>query len=84
MRAGVKHVEAMSRTGVVMGVDAIVPPMPVRDIGHAALNGALRVIEQLIGIVAANGVVRADLRGGPTYMTKGIFGEEVVLCLRSD
>jgi len=83
MRAGAKHFEAMSGTGDVIGVDTIVPPMPVRDIGHA-LNGALRVMEQLIGIVAANGVFRADLRGGPTDVTTGMLDDEAVLCLRSD
>jgi len=83
MRAGVKHFEAMSGTGDVIGADAIVPPMPVRDIGHAVLNGALRVMEQLIGIVAANGVFRADLRGAPKDVTTGMLEDEAVLCLRS-
>lgn len=84
MRAGIKYVEAMSGTGDVIGVDAIVPPIPVRDVGQAVLNGALRVMEQLIGIVAANGVFRADLRGGPTDGTTGMLDDEAVLCRRSD
>jgi hypothetical protein len=43
-----------------MGVDdAMVPPIPVRDAGDIMLSGALRMTEQLIGSVAANGGIRA-------------------------
>jgi hypothetical protein len=50
----------MCGTGEVMGVDdAIVPPIPVRDAGGIMLSGALRMIEQLVGSVAASGGIRA-------------------------
>ena len=77
MRAEVKHFEAVFGTGDVIGVDACSRYWPC----HA---GALRVMEQLIGIVAANGVFGADLRGRPTDVTTGMLDDEAMLCLRSD
>jgi hypothetical protein len=74
----------MCGIGNITGVDAIVPPIPVRDIGDVMLNGALRVIEQPEGIVAANGVKRSGLHGGPIDTAKGMPDDEALLSLRSD
>ena len=45
-------------TGGFAGVDeAIVPPMPDREVGVAMLGGAFRVMEQPVGRAAANGAM---------------------------
>ena len=63
--------------------DAIVPPIPGRDVGGASLSGALRVIEQHVGIKVTDDVFRAGLWGEPIAITKGMLGFDAALSLRS-
>ena len=81
---GSNAVVSIRERGEDKGVEeAIVPPTPVREIGSVIFNGALRVIEQLVGIMAADVVIRAGLCGEPMAMTKGTLELDVVLILRS-
>jgi hypothetical protein len=59
---GSKPPISVRETGEKTGVeDAIVPPIPGRDVGGVIFSGALRVIEQLVGIMVADDVIRAGL-----------------------
>jgi hypothetical protein len=81
---GSSPVASVRETGEDRGVEeAIVPPTPVREMGGVIFSGALRVIEQLVGITAADGVIRAGLYGEPIAMTKGTLESDAVLNLRS-
>jgi hypothetical protein len=82
LRVGVSGVDGASEAGEVMGVnDAIVPLIPVREVGdNTMLSGALRVIEQLVESIAVYGAMRAGLCGNSVSMTKSV--DEAVLSLR--